>query len=73
MSKRIQFQRSLNVLRLRDVMTRSGLSRSQIYALVTRNLFPAPIKLGGTRASGWVEQELDAWISERILQRDRSA
>lgn len=66
-------QQSPKVIRLHEVMGRTGLSRSQIYFLISREIFPAPIKLGGPRASGWVEKEVDIWISERIAQRDRSA
>lgn len=56
---------SISILRLDDVMTRTGLSRSFIYAMIANGDFPAPIKLG-PRASGWLAHEIDAWIESRI-------
>ncbi|MFO1415276.1 MAG: AlpA family transcriptional regulator [Burkholderiales bacterium] len=53
-------------LRLPAVRSRTGLSRSSIYLRITRGEFPAPVKLG-VRASGWIEEEVDAWIAKRIL------
>lgn len=50
------------LLRIRDVIARTSLSRSHIYALVGRNKFPAPRKLG-TKCSRWIESEVDAWIA----------
>jgi prophage regulatory protein len=33
---------------------------------VSENSFPAPISLGGKRAIGWIESEVQAWIEEQI-------
>lgn len=55
------------LLRLPGVIERTGFSRSQIYALIQRNAFPAPIKLG-SRASAWVADEIDSWIRSRIAE-----
>lgn len=61
------------ILRLRDVLRRVGLSRSSVYALAARGDFPAPVKLG-TRAAGWPESEITAWIARRIeLSRKKVA
>lgn len=54
-----------NILRLPDVQARTGLSKSSIYLKVKNNEMPPPIKLG-ERAVGWVAEELDAWIKQRI-------
>ncbi|MFQ3260408.1 helix-turn-helix transcriptional regulator [Reinekea sp.] len=53
------------ILRLPEVKTRTGLSRSSIYLRMANNEFPKPISLGG-RAVGWVEHDVDDWIVERI-------
>lgn len=53
------------ILRLRSVLSRTGLSRSMAYDLMTKDQFPKPIGLGA-RAVGWLESEIDAWIAERI-------
>ena len=58
------------ILRLPDVKARTGLSRSTIYLRLATGTFPRPVSLGA-RSIGFVESEIDAWISERIrLSRD---
>jgi prophage regulatory protein len=54
------------ILRRRQVEERTGLSRSTIYARMSENAFPRPVNLGGGKAVGWIESEIDAWIIERI-------
>lgn len=54
------------ILRLRDVVERTGLSRSSIYLKASQGQFPSPFKLGaGARASGWLESQVDRWIAEQ--------
>ena len=53
------------VLRLPEVLARTGLSRSTIYELITKRLFPHPVNLG-TRSVGWIEGEINEWIAARI-------
>ena len=55
------------ILRLPTVKARTGLSRSTIYLRMSQGSFPKPIALGG-RAIGWLENEIDEWIVERIEQ-----
>lgn len=57
------------LLRLRDVVARTTLSRAYIYRLVQQGLFPRPVSLG-RRASRWVAREVDAWISQHARRRD---
>ena len=59
-----------NILRLRTVLARTGLTRSMAYALLKEGRFPKPINLGA-RAVGWLESEIDGWIAERV-QASRS-
>lgn len=54
-----------NILRLRSVLSRTGLSRSMAYDLMAKDQFPKPIGLGA-RAVGWLESEIDAWIAQRV-------
>jgi prophage regulatory protein len=56
------------ILRLKEVKSRTGLSRSTIYLAVKNDLFPKPIKLG-LRSVGWVESEINTWILSRIKNR----
>ena len=50
-------------------MEMTGLSRDSIYRLGHTGTFPRPIKLGA-RASGWVENEVETAIAQRMQARD---
>jgi prophage regulatory protein len=55
------------LIRLSDVLNRTGLSRSAVYDLAQRGEFPQQIKLSDHgRASAWVAAEIDSWIDARI-------
>ena len=60
------------VLRLPAVKARTGLSRSTIYLRVSQGAFPAPVSLGG-RAVGWLDAEVDAWLTAQIEKSRKSA
>lgn len=53
------------ILRLPQVRARTGLSRSQLYELISRGDFPKQVKLS-ERAAGWVADDVEAWLIERI-------
>ena len=53
------------ILRLPATCERTGKSRSSIYQGIPDGTFPRPIKLG-PRSVGWLEDEIDAWIQQRI-------
>lgn len=53
------------LLRIADVQARTGISRSQLFELIRRKEFPAPIPLVG-RTRAWVESDVSAWIAGRI-------
>ncbi len=53
------------LLRLPDVEARTGYKKSAIYKKMHEGTFPALVKIG-PRASGWVEDEINAWIKTRI-------
>lgn len=53
------------ILRISDVTARTGLPRSSIYLKISLDEFPKPINLG-SRAVGWLSDEVDAWIDTRI-------
>lgn len=56
------------LLRLPDVISRTGRSRSRIYSDLQKGSFPKPINIG-PRAVAWVEEEIDCWIADRIRER----
>lgn len=53
------------ILRLPAVKARTGLSRSSIYLRMAQGTFPQSISLG-ERAVGWIEAEIDGWLSRQI-------
>ena len=55
----------LQVLRLPQVCRVTGLCRSMIYQLEAERRFPCRIKIG-VRAVGWIESEVQEWLSTRI-------
>jgi prophage regulatory protein len=63
-------QEKHSILRRRQVEDRTGLSRSTIYLYIQEGRFPKPINLGA-RAVGWVESEVEKWLTDRIEVRDR--
>ncbi len=60
---------ALRLLKLPEVIERTGLSRSTIYAQIAKGIFPRLVKCS-VRSSAWVEAEIDSWISSRIADRD---
>ena len=55
------------LLRRDAVLARTGLSKSQLYALIAKGIFPSGIPLiPGGRAKGWIEAEVSAFIADRI-------
>jgi prophage regulatory protein len=56
------------ILRLADVIKRTGISRSALYLSIKNGHFPRPVSLG-LRSVGWVESEIDLWIKDKIQSR----
>ncbi len=59
-------------LRRRAVEETTGLSRSTIYDLMSRGLFPRPVKLT-RKAVGWPESDVTRWLDERKAEREADA
>lgn len=59
----------MQIWRLKKVMEQTGLGRSSIYKLIKEGSFPKPVPLG-IRAVGWVATEINAWIEDRVRERD---
>nr|WP_312989492.1 AlpA family transcriptional regulator [Comamonas koreensis] len=60
----------MRILKLKEVLTRTGLRKTTLYMLIRDRGFPQQIPLG-LRAVGWLESEVDAWILEKIESRNR--
>ena len=61
--------RRIQILRLPEVCKTTGLGRSMVYQLEAAQRFPARVRISD-RAVGWVEEEVQGWLAERI-QRSR--
>jgi len=55
------------IIRLPDVRSRVGLSRSEIYRREAIGQFPKRVKLGA-RSVGWVSSEVQEFIEARIRE-----
>ena len=61
------------IIRLPEVMRRTGLSKSTIYARIKARTFPQPVRLGGDAGPGdWLEHEVEAWLALRVAARPAS-
>jgi len=71
--------RQKRLIRLPEVLSRTGYGRTSIYRKMEEGTFPRSVKLGGpledpnafdSRAIAWIEDEVEQWIDSRIEERD---
>lgn len=60
------------ILRLKVVLDRVGLGRTRVYEMIQAGDFPAPVSLS-TRAVGWREEDIEAWINSRPVTSSHQA
>jgi prophage regulatory protein len=53
------------IIRIKEVSKRCSLSRSSIYAMAAKGIFPNKVSIGA-RAVGWVESDIDEWIANCV-------
>ena len=67
------------LIRLPEVLSRTGYGRTSIYRKMEEGTFPKCLKLGppmedltqfDCRAIAWIENEVDQWVDSRIEARD---
>lgn len=64
-----QLDKALRILRMKQMIERTNLSRATLYALAgTDPTFPRKIKLTA-RTVGYIEQEVEEWIMSRAQAR----
>ncbi|EGI4262278.1 AlpA family transcriptional regulator [Escherichia coli] len=56
-----------SLIRLSEVLKRTGYSKAWVYALMSRGQFPQSVKIGA-RAIAFIESEIDDWIDQRIAE-----
>jgi len=63
---------TVKLLTLEQVLEKTTLSRSTIYAHMDEGIFPRPVKFGPHHVSRvrWIEKEVDEWIQAAIDRRD---
>jgi len=59
----------MQFLRLPQVMQRVGLSKPQLYKLITQNEFPSQIKIC-SRISVWLESDVVEWMQQQIVRHE---
>ncbi|HBC6188195.1 TPA: AlpA family transcriptional regulator [Proteus mirabilis] len=56
-----------NLIRLPEVMRRTGYAKAWIYRLIEAGQFPKSVKIGA-RSIAFVESEVDEWIANKIAE-----
>ena len=59
----------IHILRLAQVIKRTGLKKTKIYELQSEGQFPMRVKITA-HAVGWIEHEVQAWLAGRIAKND---
>ncbi|PPQ35699.1 helix-turn-helix transcriptional regulator [Rhodopila globiformis] len=56
------------ILRLKTVLSRTGLSRSTIYRKIAEGTFPPQLQIS-VNGAGWRESDIDCWIANPVRWR----
>jgi len=57
-----------DLIRIKEVMSMTGLSKSSIYTYKNKGAFPNPIHLS-SRSVAWVRVDVEQWILDKINNR----
>lgn len=57
----------IRFLRLQDVLGRTGMKRSKLYAMIAKGGFPGPVKVD--QCAVWVDREVSDWMAARVSAR----
>ncbi|MEI2683676.1 AlpA family transcriptional regulator [Erwinia aphidicola] len=58
---------NIRLIRMPEVLSKTGFKKSWLYLLISSDSFPKPIKLG-IRSVAFIEEEVDQWISDKISE-----
>jgi prophage regulatory protein len=53
------------IIRLKTVLSRTGLSRSTIYRKIAEGTFPTQLKISAN-GTGWHESDINRWIADPV-------
>lgn len=56
------------ILRIKEVMARTGLKRTTLYGKIAEGTFPRQLRIS-ERCTGWRESEIEAWLRNPMLYR----
>ena len=59
-----------SLIRLPEVLKRTGFGKAWVYRLISEGRFPAPVKIG-VRDVAFVESEVDEWI-QSVIETSRN-
>lgn len=60
------------IIRLRTVLSRTGLSRTTLYRKIAEGTFPRQVKIS-VHGAGWHESAVNRWIADPIGYRTEEA
>jgi prophage regulatory protein len=63
--KGIKFMSNQRLIRLKEVIYLTGLTRSSIYRLMAIGSFPKQIKVG-ERCIAWSYEQIESWVSDKL-------
>lgn len=63
---------STRLIRLPEVLLRTGYGKAWIYRLISEGRFPTQIKIG-SRSVAFIESEIDDWIQATIDETRKNA
>ena len=65
----MRHSQKIRIIRMPEVVERTGFSRTWIYELIRAGKFPRQHKIG-QRAVGFSSEEIDSWIQDRLQKAD---
>jgi prophage regulatory protein len=60
------------IIRLKTVLSRTGLSRSTMYRKIAEGTFPCQVEIS-IHGAGWHESAVNRWIDDPVAFRSESA
>ena len=60
------------LITLGAVLEMTALSKGTVYSLMSEGKFPRPLHIS-KRAVRWLESDVQAWLQDRINERDKEA
>lgn len=63
-------EQEIRLIALPEVVSIAGISKSEIFRRIKLGTFPEPARIGGRRCTRWEASEIQAWIRERLAERN---